>query len=81
MYQWNIFFGDLNNQNFNSFIHDNSHMNESFVGKYDNSRLILNPPPNLKLLFNQFNDLTVESNNKSPENFINCKNIDIDEIQ
>ena len=56
-------------------------MNESFVGKYDNSRLILNPPPNLKLLFNQFNDLTVESNNKSPENFINCKNIDIDEIQ
>ena len=56
-------------------------MNESFVGKYDNSRLILHPPPNLKLLFNQFNDLTVESNNKNPENFINCKNIDIDEIQ
>ena len=58
-------------------------MNESFVGKYsnDNSMLKLNPPPNLKLLFNQFNELTAESNKKNPEKFINCKNLDIDEIQ
>ena len=58
-------------------------MNESSVGKYtnDNSRSMFNPPPNLKLLFNQFNDLTAESNKKDPENFINCKNLDIDEIQ
>ena len=47
-------FGNLNNQNFNSFIHNNSEMNESFVRKHsnDNSILKLNPPPNLKLLFN-----------------------------
>ena len=53
------------------------------MGKYsnDNSILKLNPPPNLKLLFNQFNELTAESNKKSPENFINCKNLDNDEIQ
>ena len=47
----------------------------------DNSILKLSPPPNLTLLFNQFNELTAESNKKNPENFINCRNLDIDEIQ
>ena len=58
-------------------------MNESFVGKYanDKSILTLNPPLNLELLFNQFNELKAESNKKNPENFINCRNLDIDEIQ
>ena len=57
-------------------------MNESSVGKHanDHIKLILNPPPDLKLLFNQFNELTAESNKKNPENFINCRNRDIDEI-
>ena len=47
-------------------------MNESSVGKYTNGHSIstLNPPPNLKLLFSQFNDLTAESNEKNWENFI-----------
>ena len=73
---------NLNNQNFHSFIHNNSEMNESSVGKCtnDNSILTLHTPPNLKLLFNQLNELTAESN-KNPENFINCRNLDIDEIQ
>ena len=58
-----------------SFIHNNSELNESYVGKYTNDNCILtfNPPPNLKL--------TVESNKKNPEHFINCGNLDIDEIQ
>ena len=53
------------------------------MGKYtnDNSILTLNPPPNLKLLFNQFHELIAESNKKNPENFINCRSLDIDEIQ
>ena len=51
------------------------------IQRNDNSILKLNPPPNFKLLFNQFNELTAESNKKSPENFINCRNLDIDEIQ
>ena len=61
----------------------NLKMNESSVGKYsnDHSILKLNPPLNLRLLFNQFNELTAESNKKNPENFINCRNLDIDEIQ
>ena len=59
-------FGNLNNQNVHSFIHNNSEMNESSVGKYSNGNntLKLNPPPNLKFLFNQFNELTADSNNK-----------------
>ena len=58
-------------------------MNESSMGKYtnDNNILTLNPPPNLKLLFNQFNELKAESNKKNRWNFINCRNPDIHEIQ
>ena len=43
-------------------------MNKLYVRKYSNGNntLKLNPPPNLKLLFNQFNELTAESNNKNP---------------
>ena len=72
-------FRNLNNQIFHLFIHTNSKMNESSVGEYSNDNILkLNPPPNLKLLFNQFNKLTAESNKKNPENF---RNLDIDEIQ
>ena len=76
-------FGNLSSQNFHLFIHNISEMNESSVGKYtnDNSILTLNPPPNIKSLFNQFNALTAESNKKNPENVINYRNLDIDEIQ
>ena len=76
-------FGNLNNQNLNSFIYENSQINEFYVGKYtnDNTILTLNPPPNFKLLSSLFDDLTAESNQKNPENFLVCKNLDIDEIQ
>ena len=54
-------------------------MNESSVGKYtnDNNILTLNPPPSFKLLFNQFNELTAESNKKNRGSFINRRNPDI----
>ena len=76
-------FGNLSNQNFHSFIHNNPEMNESSMEKYTdgNTTLTLNAPPNLKLLFKQFNELTVESNKKIAENFINFRNLDIDKIQ
>ena len=63
-------FGNLN-QNFNSFIYENSQINEFYVGKYtiDNSILTLNPPPNFKLLSNLFDDLIAESN-KKPRKFL-----------
>ena len=38
------------------------------------SSINLEPPPNLSLLFNQFNDLSSHSINKNPENMMtNCK--------
>ena len=76
-------FENFSNQNFYSLIYENSQMNKSSVGKYtnDNRRLIVDPTPNFKLLFNQFNNVTVELKKKNPENFINCKNLDTNEIQ
>ena len=47
-----------------------------------NLQLIFNPLTNLELLFKLlFNDLTAKSSKKNPENFINRKNYDVDEIQ
>ena len=46
------------------------------------SSINLKPPPNLSLLFNQFNDLSLDSINKNPENMMtNCKYYDTDDIQ
>ena len=66
-------FGKLSNENFCSFIYENSQMNESSVGEIYHQTLYY--------YFTSFNDLTTESNKKNPENFINCRNPDIDEIQ
>ena len=37
------------------------------------------PPPNLALLFNQFNDTSEQNGN--PENVVNSRYFDIDEMQ
>ena len=71
-----------NNQNSHLFIHSNSGMNEFSVGKYSNGNSILTLLIQHQILsFNQFNELTTEPNMKSPVNFINCGNLDIDEIR
>ena len=70
-------FGTLNNQTFSSFVLNNKNSNAN-IGNSIN----LEPPPNLSLLFNQFNDLSSDSINKNPENLMtNCKYYDIDDIQ
>ena len=67
----------LNNQNFSSFVLNNKNNNAN-----SGSSINLEPPPNLSLLFNQFNDLSSDSINKNPENMMtNCKYYDIDDIQ
>ena len=54
------------------------HWNSASTGSSINLKL----PPNLGLLFNQFNDLSSDSINKNPENMkINCKYYDTDNIQ
>ena len=58
-------FGNLNIQNFLTFIGDNT-MNET---KILNSSLPLKPPQDLALLFNQFNNIILE-NHRDPQNAI-----------
>ena len=70
-------FGNLNNQIFLGFINGNNDNNES---KNSNSSLILKPPPELALHFNQFNN-AIPENNSDPENVMQSKYYDINELQ
>ena len=68
----------MNNQNFLTFIgHNNTVSNET---KTLSSSLLLKPPPDLALLFNQFNN-AIPENRSDPENVIKSKYYDIDESQ
>ena len=76
-------FGNLNNQQFLGFINNNNNNNKNNnnnESKNSNSSLFLNPPPNLALLLNQFNN-AIPENNSDPENVIRSKYYDIDELQ
>ena len=70
-------FGNLNNQKFLGFVNNNNDNNNE--SKISNSYLILKPPPD-PALFNQFNNVIPE-NNSDPENMIQNKYCDIDELQ
>ena len=70
-------FGNLNNQKFLGFVNTNNDNNES---KNSNSSPTLKSPPDLALLFNQFNN-AIPENNSDPENVIQSKYYDIDELQ
>ena len=60
-------FANLNNQNFLTFIGDNNAISNET--KKLNSSLLLKPPPDLALLFNQFNN-AIPKNCSYPENVI-----------
>ena len=72
-------FGNLNNQNFLNFIGNNDTITSSETNNL-NSSLLLKPPPDLTLLFNQFNN-AIPENRSDPENVIQSKYYDIDELQ
>ena len=67
-------FGFLSNRFFICF----KNVSENVSSK--NSSIHLTPPPNLALLFNQFNNTSPEQN-VDPENVVNSRYFDIDEIQ
>ena len=71
-------FGNLNNQTILGFVNNNNDNNNE--SKNSNSSLILKPPPDLASLFNQFNN-TIPENNNDPENVMQSKYYDIDELQ
>ena len=70
-------FGNLNNQKFIGFVNNNNDNNDE--SKNSKSYLILKPA-DLALLFNQFNN-AIPENNSDPENVIQSKYYDIDELQ
>ena len=72
-------FGNLNNQNFLNFIGNNDTITSSETNNL-NSSLLLKPPPDLTFLFNQFNN-AIPENHSDPENVIQSKYYDIDELQ
>ena len=72
-------FGNLNNQNFQTFIGNKKTITNSET-KNLNSSLLLKPPRDLTLLCNQFNN-AIPENRSDPENVIQSKYYDIDELQ
>ena len=72
-------FGNLNHQNSLNFIGNNDTITSSETNDL-NSCLLLKPPPDLTLLFNQFNN-SIPENRSDPENVIQSKYYDIDELQ
>ena len=46
-----------------------------------NGSIHLTPPPNLALLFNQFNNTSLLEQNVDPEDVVNSRYFDIDEMQ
>ena len=71
-------FDYLNNQNFLTFIGSNKTITSNET-KNLNSSLLLKPPPDLALLFNQFNN-AIPENRSDPENVIQSRYYDIDEL-
>ena len=61
-------FGFLTNKDFSSTLLYSRNVSENFSNK--NSSIHLTPPPNLALLFNQFNNTSPEQN-VDPENVVN----------
>ena len=73
-------FGTLNNKTFNEYINSSNIQNKGM--DQDNScNLVLKPPPNLKSLFNQFNNSSQIHDFKDPENVVNCKYYNLEEVQ
>ena len=72
-------FGNLNSQNLVNFIGNNNTITSSET-KNLNSFLLLKPPPDLALLFNQFKN-AIPENCSDLENVIQSKYHDIDELQ
>ena len=69
-------FGNLTDKDFSCSI-----LNKSYIEiSNNNSSVLLKPPPNLELLFNQFNNSSPEQQNDT-ENVVNSRYFDIDHIQ
>ena len=73
-------FGTLNNKTFNQYINSSNIQNKD-IDQDNSSNLVLKPPPNLKSLFNQFNNSSQIHDFKDPENVVSCKYYNLEEVQ
>ena len=71
-------FGFLTNKDFSSSLLYSRNVSENVSSK--NSSIHLAPPPSLALLFNQFNNTSPEQD-VDPENVLNSRYFDVDDIQ
>ena len=73
-------FAHMSSKKFLTFIVDNDNTITSNETKSLNSSLLLKPPPELVLLFNQFNNAIPETG-LDPKNVIKSEHYDIDELE
>ena len=73
-------FGTLNNKTFNQYINSSNIQNKD-IDQDNSSNLVLKPPPNLNSLFIQFNNSSHIHDFKDPENVVNCKYYNLEEVQ
>ena len=69
-------FGNLTDKGFSCSVFNKNYIEMS----NKNSSVLLMPPPNLALLFNQFNNSSPEQQ-IDPKNFVDSRYFDIDHIQ
>ena len=73
-------FGTLNNKTFNQYI-NSSNIQSKDIDQDNSCNLVLKPPPNLKSLFNQFNNSSQIHDFIDPENGVSCKYYNLEEVQ
>ena len=73
-------FGTLINKAFNQYINSSNTQNK-YIDQGNSSNLVLKPPLNLNSLFNQFNTSSQIHDFKDPENVVNCKYYNLEEVQ
>ena len=69
----------LDNKKFMQHILNRSNMKND--NKIEFNNLVLEPPPSLSLLFNQFDNIPQTHDHKDPENVVRCKYYDLEEVQ
>ena len=72
--------GTFNNKAFNQYISSSNIQNKD-IDQDNSSNLVLKPPPNLNSLFNQFKNSSQIYDFKDPENVVNCKYYNLEEVQ
>ena len=69
----------LDNKKFMQHILNRSNMKND--NKIEFNNLVLEPPPSLSSLFNQFDNIPQTHDHKDPENVVRCKYYDLGEAQ